>query len=135
MDSISGNRIKTMLPLLDEKQKRIYLATEAESLGFGGLKAVHKLTGVSMTTIIRGKKELQEGNLDHSRIRKSGGGRKTIEQKYSNIQDEIEQIIGSSTSGNPENILLWTTKSLRNIERALGEKGFDISHDTIGIAI
>ena len=61
--------------------------------------------------------------------------RKTIGQKYSNIQDEIEQIIGSSTSGNPENILLWTTKSLRNIERALGEKGFDISHDTIGIAI
>jgi len=132
MDSISGKRIKTMLPLLDEKQKRIYLATEAESLGFGGLKAVHKLTGVSMTTIIRGKKELQEGNLEHSRIRKSGGGRKTIGQKYSNIKEEIEQIIGNSTSGNPENILLWTTKSLRNIQRALGEKGFVISHDTIG---
>jgi hypothetical protein len=36
MDSIVENRIKKMLPLLDEKQKRIYLATEAEGLGRGG---------------------------------------------------------------------------------------------------
>jgi len=132
MDSMVKNRIKTMLPLLDEKQKRIYLATEAESLGYGGVKAVHELTGVSMTTIIRGKKELQEGNMDHNRIRKSGGGRKTIGTTYRNIHEEIEQIIGDSTSGNPEKILLWTTKSLRNIEKTLHEKGYSISHDTIG---
>ena len=36
-----------MLPLLDEKQKRIYLATEAEGLGYGGIKAIHELTGMS----------------------------------------------------------------------------------------
>jgi len=57
MDSMTENRINTMLPLLDEKQRRIYLAAEVESIGFGGLKAVHELTGVSMTTIIRGKKK------------------------------------------------------------------------------
>jgi DNA-binding MurR/RpiR family transcriptional regulator len=53
MDSIVENRIKAMLPVLDEKQKRIYLAAEAEGLGHGGVKAVHELTGVSETTIIR----------------------------------------------------------------------------------
>jgi hypothetical protein len=63
MDSIVENRIKTMLPLLDEKQKRIYLAAEAESLGYGGLKAVHELTGVSKTTIIRGKKNYRKALL------------------------------------------------------------------------
>jgi transposase len=132
MNSIAESRIKTLLPLLDEKQRRIYLATEAEGLGYGGMKAVHELTGVSMTTIIRGKKELREGNIEKSRVRKSGGGRKTITQKYGDIQNEIEKIIGNNTFGNPENILLWTTKSLRNIEKSLKEKGFDISHDTIG---
>jgi hypothetical protein len=81
MDSIVEKRIGTLFPQLDEKQKRIYLATEAEGLGYGGLKAVHKLTGVSQTTIIRGKKELQEGTVEHNRIRKPGGGRKTIAQK------------------------------------------------------
>jgi transposase len=132
MNSIVENRIKTLLPLLDEKQKRVYLATEAEGLGYGGLKAVHKLTGVSMTTIIRGKRELQEGNIEKNRVRKSGGGRKAITQKYNGIQEEIEKIVGCSTVGNPGKILLWTTKSLRNIEKALSEKGFVISHDTIG---
>jgi transposase len=132
MDSIVENRIKRMLPLLDEKQKRIYLATEAEGLGYGGLKVIHELTGISKTTIIRGKKELQEGNIEQNRIRKSGGGRKTIVRKYENIQGEIEKILGNDTFGNPEKVLLWTTKSLRNIEKALREKGFTISHDSIG---
>jgi transposase len=132
MDSIMKNRIKTMLPLLDEKQKRIYLAAEADSLGFGGLKAVHELTGVSKTTIIRGRKELQEGSLEQNRVRKCGGGRKTITQKYGAIQQEIEKIVGNSTLGSPEKTLLWTAKSLRNIERILFEKGFSVSRDTVG---
>jgi len=132
MDSIVEDRIKTMLPLLDEKQKRIYLAVEAEGLGYGGLKAVHELTGISKTTIIRGKKELQEGTVDSERIRRSGGGRKTIKQKYGSIEEEIEKIVGEDTLGNPEKIIFWTTKSLRNIEKTVREKGFTISHDTIG---
>jgi transposase len=132
MDSIVENRIKTLLPLLDEKQKRICLATEAASLGHGGLKAVHELTGVSQTTILRGKKEVREGAIEHNRIRRPGGGRKKIVQKYSNIQEEIENILGNNTVGNPEKVIWWTTKSLRNIEKALSEKGFAISHDTIG---
>jgi len=131
MDSMIENRINTMLPLLDEKQKRIYLATEAEGLGYGGIKAIHELTGVSQTTIIRGKKELREGAIEQNRVRKCGGGRKATIQKYSNIQEEIEKIISSNTFGSPEKTLLWTTKSLRNIEKALREKGFQISHDTI----
>ena len=132
MDSIAESRILTMLPLLDEKQKRIYLATEAEGLGYGGVKAVHELTGVSKTTIIRGKKEIQEGTIEQERVRKSGGGRKKTSQRYFGIKDEIEKIVSGNTLGNPEKVLLWTTKSLRNIETALHEKGYDVSHDTIG---
>ena len=81
----------TILTLLDEKLKRIYLAKEAESLGYGGIKEVHKLTGVSMTTIIRGKKELQEGSIKQTCVRKCGGGRKTIVQKYSSIRTDRRQ--------------------------------------------
>jgi transposase len=132
MDGIVENRIRTLLPLLDEKQKRIYLVTEAEGLGHGGLKAVHELTGVSQTTIIRGKKELRGGTIEHTRIRKRGGGRKTIVQKYETIQQELEKIIGNDTLGNPEKVILWTTKSMRNLEKALRGKGFTISHDTVG---
>ena len=133
VDTITEKRIKAMLPFLDEKQRRIYLAAEAESIGFGGVKAVHELTGISKTTIIKGKKELRDSNdADDGRIRKGGGGRKSITEKYTGINAEIENLVNCETFGNPENVLLWTTKSLRNIEKALNEKGFEVSHDTIG---
>jgi transposase len=126
-------RIRTMLPHLDEKQKRLFLATEADSIGHGGVKLIHEITGVSQTTIIRGKKEIRSGlTANTNRIRDNGGGRKKITQKYTDIKDEIEKIVGENTYGNPEQILTWTTKSLRNLEKVLTEKGYDITHDTIG---
>ena len=116
------------MPLLDEKQKRIYLAKEAESLGYGGIKEVHRRF---YDNNYQGKKELQEGSFEHTRVRKCGGGRKTIVQKYSNIMAEIKVIVENSTLCSPEKILLWTTKNRRNIEKALQDKGYEISHDTI----
>jgi hypothetical protein len=77
MDKQTEDKILTMLPLLNERQKRIYLATEAVALGRGGIKELSKLTGVSQTTIIKGKKEIYSGEpLDIADIRNSGGGRK-----------------------------------------------------------
>ena len=133
MDSMLATKINTMLPLLDERQKRIFLALEANALGRGGVKCIHEISGVSQTTIIRGKKELEEreaGNND--RIRKPGGGRKRITDKYGDIKDEIEKIVADTTYGNPENPLTWTTKSLRNLKECLEEKGYEIKHDTVG---
>jgi hypothetical protein len=101
-------------------------------LGRGGLKAVHELTGVSQTPIISGKEELREGTVEYNRIRKPGGGRKTNVRKYIAIQEEIENITGNTTVGNPAKVIWRTTKSLRNIEKALREKGFDVSRDRIG---
>ena len=133
MDKAIETRVMTMLPMLDEKQRRLYLAAEVKSMGRGGLKEIHELTGVSKTTIIRGQKELEENNdYDDTRIRESGGGRKTITKKYENIKEELENIVNNNTYGSSEKVLLWTTKSLRNIEKVLNEKGFEISHDTIG---
>jgi len=126
-------RITTMLPLLNEKQKRIFLALEAESIGYGGVKLIHEMTGVSQTTIIKGQKEVQSGEISgDERIRKKGGGRKRITEKYEDIVDEIEKIVSDDTYGDPEKVLTWTTKSLRNIEDVLKKKGYNISHDTIG---
>jgi transposase len=135
MDSraVIENRVTTMLPLLDEKQRRLFLALEANSIGHGGVKLIHEITGVSQTTIIRGKKELESGeNTIGTSIRKVGGGRKGITQKYEDITAVIEGIVADETYGNPEQVLIWTTKSLRNLENVLHDRGYKISHDTIG---
>ena len=133
MNSGLAAKINTMLPLLDEKQKRVFLALEANALGHGGVKLIHQISGVSQTTIIRGKKELDAGDyITSKRIRKIGGGRKKLTEKYENIKREIEKIVADKTYGNPENPLAWTTKSLRNIKKCLEEKGYKINHDTVG---
>jgi len=133
VDKTAAERIMKMLPILNEKQKRMYLAAEAESLGYGGVKAVHELTKVSQTTIIQGKKELKNPTtVEGEKIRKQGGGRKLAKEKLETLEDEIRRLVSNDTFGNPENPLLWTTKSLRNLEGALNEKGLKVSHDTIG---
>ncbi|MCL2257755.1 MAG: ISAzo13 family transposase [Candidatus Bathyarchaeota archaeon] len=133
MDGVTKTRIQKMLPLLNEKQRRMYLATEVESIGYGGLQAVHELTGMSKTTIIKGKKDLQQNNPPkETRIRKTGGGRKPITQKHQTLKTQIEKILENNTAGNPEKTLLWTTKSLRNIAQTLKTQGITVSHDTIG---
>jgi hypothetical protein len=69
-----------MLPLFDERQRRILLATEAIAFGRGGVKAVSELAGVSRLTIIEGKQSEQRGSrylagwpLQTSRCRKKVG--------------------------------------------------------------
>ena len=133
MDSGLATKINTMLPLLDEKQKRIFLALEANALGRGGVKLIHEISGVSKTTIIRGKREVEEGAaVSDVRVRKPGGGRKKLTEKYGSLKEEIEKIVADTTYGNPENPLSWTTKSLRNLKECLEEKGYEIKHDTVG---
>jgi predicted transcriptional regulator len=65
---------------LSEKDRRHYAAIEAVKLGRGGISYISKILGVSRTTIIAGKKELQLlsecGQIPLRRQRKAGGGRK-----------------------------------------------------------
>ena len=47
------------MPILDEHQSRVYLASEAKYIGRGGLTKVSKLSGVSRVTINVGVLELE----------------------------------------------------------------------------
>ena len=132
MDGIIADRIMMMLPILDEKQKRLYLAKEAMGIGYGGTSAVSKLTGMSRTTIIEGIKEINNGIELTDRIRKKGGGRKKITKKSPEIIEIIKKIVDEETFGNPEKTLLYTTKSLRKIEEILKFEGYHICYKVIG---
>ena len=127
-------RIAAMLPILNEKQRRIYLASEAKAYGRGGISQVSRVSGMSRTTIRVGLAELESGeSIDISRIRKPGGGRNFVENNIPNIQERVREIVDDSTYGNPEKVLSWTTESLRKIQVKLLEK-FDInvSFKTVG---
>ena len=59
-DLVAEKRIKTVVSLLakNEKLRRLYLAAEAESLGWGGMVYVSKIAGVDKDTVTTGKKDL-----------------------------------------------------------------------------
>lgn len=127
-------RIKTMLPLLDEKQRKIFLASEALSYGYGGISRVSRLSGVSIPTIRQGIKEIQTGQvIENGRVRKRGGGRKRVEELYPGILEKIKEIVDGNTYGSPEKVLSWTTLSLHDIQRLLYNKyTIKVSYRTVG---
>jgi hypothetical protein len=127
-------RIKRMRSLLDERQWRLYLANEAVSAGYGGVSKVSRISGVSRTTITKGIEELEsaEAKTIAGKVRKSGGGRNYVEDKYPEIEEEIRKLIDGSTYGNPERVLSYTTESLRKIEHKLKLQGINVSHETVG---
>jgi transposase len=124
-------RYRLMAPMLNERQRRHLVATEANVIGRGGLKVVARATGVSRTTIITGQKELKNGIIETKRIRKKGGGRKPKESEYPDLHEQVKNCVDSATRGDPECSLKWTSKSLRNIAEELLKKGYAISQEVV----
>lgn len=138
VDDITIKRIEKILPILNEAQKRIYLASEAEALGHGGITQISKATGVSRVTITAGINDLKKGHNSSvpgetdTYIRRKGGGRKPIEITQPGIREALESLMESATFGDPQSPLLWTTKSLRNLEEELQKQGYKIKYRKIG---
>ena len=129
------NRIKTVLPLLDERQRRIYLAAEARSYGWGGITRVSEISGVAPFTIRQGLAEIngEEPPMPTDRVRAPGGGRKSLEDLMPDLDEHILQIVDGSTYGNPEKVLSYTTMSLRGIQEKLLENfGETVSFRSVG---
>jgi transposase len=126
-------RLADLLPRLNERDRRLALATEAKSWGRGGITAVHDATGVSRKTIQRGMTELSddspEGRSD--RVRAPGGGRKKADITNPELADALDGLIEPDTRGDPESPLRWTTKSTRHLADALTKMGHSVSHSVV----
>ena len=70
--------------LLDEKQRRLYAAIESLKLGHGGDRQLAGFLGLDPHTVARGRREMLDRDVDPSRVRKAGGGRKPVEKKRPN---------------------------------------------------
>lgn len=132
MDKQLKEKIAMMMPLLNEKQRRFYLASEAIAIGRGGIAEVSRLSGVSRSVINAGIKDINEGNMDvlsvDAPIRRKGAGRKPITETQPGIKEALDDLVCDSTYGDPESPLRWTTKSIRNLADELVSKGFKIGY-------
>ena len=113
-------KFELLWPLLDERTRRIMAANEAMSLGFGGVSAVHRASGLSRRAIAKGIRELQEGAIPLAgRVRRPGAGRKPITASDPLLLEALEAMIDSQTRGDPQSPLRWICKSTRAIAQEL----------------
>ena len=130
---IIKQRIDTILPYLNEKQSRIYLAGEARSYGWGGITLISNLSGKSPKIIQLGIKEIEKEipEAPENRIRRKGGGRKHEKEKQPGLEQAVLDIVEAHTVGDPVRVIIWTSKSVRNIQKELQGQGFKSSHELI----
>ena len=124
-------------PTMDECLRRHWAAAEALELQWGGLSAVAEATGLSLTTIRRGVRELHAppevpvSPSSRRRIRHPGGGRKTLAALDPTLLSHLEMLVDPVTRGDPESPLRWTCKSTRNLADALNLQGHRLSPGTV----
>ena len=118
---------------LDERGRRRWAATEAMSLGRGGIAVVAEATGISDRTIRNGIRELPGASpLQSSRQRRPGGGRKSREEEQPDLIATLESLVEPTVRGDPESPLRWTCKSLTNLASELQNCGFEVSRSKVG---
>jgi transposase len=118
---------------LDERGRRRWAASEALSLGRGGIAAISVATGISDRTIRNGIRELNDRNpLPADRQRRPGGGRKSRELEQSGLVAALERLVEPGTRGDPQSPLRWTCKSTRALACALQADGFEVSYRKVG---
>ncbi len=126
-----GHRYAVLRPHLDERQRRLLLGTEAAELGRGGVKVVAAATGAHPDTVARGRREVQGQAEPQRRVRSPGGGRKTLAETDPELADQLVALVDPETRGDPMSLLVWTTKSTKNLAGALTEMGHPVSDRTV----
>ena len=125
-----------MTPFLDERGRRLFAASEALSLGHGGVTATATATGMARSTINRGIAELKAGRNDlGGAIRRPGGGRKRTVDRQPGLLAALESLIEDAIRGDPESPLRWVSRSQRTLAEALRRHGFEVSQKLVGLLL
>ena len=131
MQQVFESKYTRLFPHLDERQRRLVVAADAQGLGRGGVSVVARASGLSRPTIHKGLRELDEEPLPPSRVRREGAGRKRLTDQRPGLLQELESLIEPTTRGDPESPLRWTCKSTRQLSAVLEQRGFPVSHPTV----
>ena len=126
-------RFSALSPHLDERERRLFAASEARAAGHGGIVAVSRATGIARSTIGRGLDDLQSEALQSSpRVRRPGGGAKPATETQPQLLETLKELVQSSIRGDPEAPLLWVSRSQRHLSAALAERGFTAGQKLVG---
>jgi Rhodopirellula transposase DDE domain len=127
-----GEKFRALAGELNERQRRLWAASEARVAGRGGIAATARATGISVPTIRKGIAELRAGErLEPGRVRRPGGGRKPLSEVDRSLVGDLERLVDADSRGDPESLLRWTSKSVRHLAEGLRELGHQAHFTTV----
>jgi transposase len=128
-----GQKYEALREVMDERMRRLWAATEARALGYGGVSLVARATGLSRPTIMAGLKELDGATAPTptDRVRRKGAGRPRATDSDAGLRSALEALVEPTTRGDPMSPLRWTCKSLRTLAEELQRQGHVVSHETV----
>lgn len=128
--AVLAAKFEAILPHLNERQRRLVIGVEAQSLGHGGIRAVARAAGVREATVSAGVRELDSSQAPLGRIRRPGAGRKRVVDRNPAVREALLTLVQPDVRGDP--MSRWTTKSTRKLTGELTRQGHRICADTVG---
>ena len=123
--------LETMLPHLDERQRRLMVGAAAQMLGRGGKTKVAELSGVSRPTVAKGANEIEMGAEVSDRQRSVGAGAKPAVEIQQGLSEALDVLVDPETRGSPMSSLRWTSKSTYQLADELVRQGYRVSAELV----
>jgi Rhodopirellula transposase DDE domain len=125
-----------LAPMMDERMRRQWAATEAMALGWGGVSTVAIATGLARNTITVGIRDLERRRAQPdepvgARVRSSGGGRKKLTEIDPGLRTALDALVDPMTRGHPESPLRWTCKSTSKLAEELQRQHHSVTDRTV----
>lgn len=122
-------RMRNFYGSLSEKDRRRYAAVEAAKLGYGGITYICRVLRCDIDRIRRGIEELKQPLPEQEkRIRKPGGGRKSVLSTAAGLGEAFFKVLKNHTAGSPvDGDIRWTNLKRGEIAERLKEQGFSVS--------
>ena len=132
MEAAIRQRFLELRPALNERGRRLWAASEAKALRYGGITLVARATGLSRRAIHAALNELHAGTtLPPGRVRRAGAGRKPLTAAQPGLLAALEALVEPTARGDPDSPLRWTCKGVRRLAAALRSQGFRIGRQTV----
>ena len=96
LEAMIISKYATVAPVLNERARRLWAATESLALGYGGDALVSAATGLARQTIRNGRREIEWGLADVGRVRNPGAGRPSLKQTQPGLEAALERLVDRS---------------------------------------
>lgn len=117
--------MKRFYESLSEKDRRRYAGIEALKYGHGSRNYIAQVLGCSRRTVSKGAKEISGLSREETenRIRRPGGGRKSYQETWVDIDEKFLHVLFDHTAGDPMDATVrWTDLGVKEIRQLLRDE-------------